>query len=468
MTVTAQICSLLVSLRQACAQGTLASTDFFHPLQETVHAIDYATYTPGACLAAVQRTGALARRADAIRPDAWQQAFLENDTVLAVQRQTAQTCLMHLTLAVTGPSDLPDLARMYWFAGDTLQMQQVITRVLAQDTTADTRARSYFQLLTRFLLARQRDVALAEQRILPGLDSLNTLSAQVARVQVHAALAHTYAASRRPGSGHSAQVQIALALHSFAAMPAIMQTVLVDTVGPLFELGATEATERGDTTQALTLLADARRSLARLPEGTSYVHNTEEVVRYFGMVAPAIHADRIYGAPLPVSPAGPWPRPGKWTLVASLPAGEYLAGFYRHLATVVHDSLGDSLDLVFVAATLGHWWRRGPLTLAEEGAAMYDFLTHRWRIPGTLLVEETHFKKLVDGRRVADPTITPGLYMHTGLVIDPHGVIRAMVQPEALGRFDLLLAALLRREAAQKGPLSTPQSTHQSSVAGRA
>jgi hypothetical protein len=421
-----------------------AQASFLHPLRETPVPVHYETYTAGGCLAAVKRVGAMARRENAVRPDAWQQSFLENDTVLVVQRQTATACVAHLAVTTTPARDWPDLTRVYWFAGDTDRMTQAMTRRLARDTTDSARAMTYFQFLTLFLLSGERDVALAKQRILPGLDSLTSLTAEGARVQAHAALAYTFASSRRPGAGDSTQAQIALALHSYAAMPAIEQTLLVDTIGPLFELGASEATERGDTARAQALLAIARRSLAHIESGANYVHNTEAIVRYFGMLAPAIHADFVYGAGPHASPAGSWPRPGRWTLVSPLPTDGYLAGFYRHLRAVV----GNSLELVFVDATRGHWEHRGPLTPAQEGREVYDYLSRRWGIPGILLEEARIFHALSDGRRTPDPTLTPSLYENTGLVIDPQGTIRAMVQPSTLVRFDLLLTALMRRSVA--------------------
>jgi hypothetical protein len=433
------------------SSATPAGTpDFLHPLRDTAAGPRYDGYTSGACLNAVERVGALARRAEAARPDAWEQSFLENDTVLTVERQTATTCVQHLDLATTPPRTWPDLARIYWFAGDTVRMHQAITRRLALDTTATERATTAFQLLARFLLAKQRDVALAGT-LLPGLDSLTNLTAQAARVQVHTALAYTFAASREPGAGDAAQTQIGLALQGFSAMPAIEQAVMVDTVGPLFKLGVAEATERNDTARAHALIALARTSLSHLDNGATYVHDAEAVVRYFGMLAPPIHADFVYGKGAG-TPGGAWPRPGRWTLVSALPTGGYLAGFYRHLQA----TLGDRLDVVFVATTNGNWFHQGPLSAAQEAARMDDYVQHRWRIPqATVLVEERTFRTMPDGRRQANPVQTPDIYTTDGVVIDPQGKIRAMVQPSTLARFDQLLTTLMQQAAT---PAATPPS----------
>ena len=453
---------MLLGGHKARAQQT---PDFLHPLRDTAAETRYDGYTPGECLNAVERVGALARRTEAVRPDAWQQSFLENDTVYTVERQAAATCVQHLDLATTAPRTWPDLARVYWFAGDTTRMHQAITRRLALDTTANDRATTDFQLLTRFLLTRQRDITLAGT-ILAGLDSLTNLTAQAARVQVHTALAYTFAASREPGAEEAAQAQIELALQSFSTMPAIEQSVMVDTVGPLFELGVSEATERNDTARVHALLALARTSLSHLDNGASYVHNAEAVVRYFGMLAPPIHADFVYGKGAGI-PGGVWPRPGRWTLVSALPSGAYLAGFYRHLQA----TLGDRLDLVFVATTNGNWFHRGPLTAAQEAEHMDDYVQHRWRIPqATLLVEERTFRTMPDGRRQANSAQTPDIYTTDGVVIDPEGKIRAMVQPSTLARFDQLLATLMQPEVSHSSAPPKPlpsKAPHSAGGAGR-
>jgi hypothetical protein len=342
-------------------------------------------------------------------------------------------------LSKAKPHELTNLARLYWFMGDTAHMRQAIVRSLALDKTDSAKAVTYRQLLVRFLLSNQRYVSLVSSLIIPGLDSLASLNARIVRLEAHAAMAHAFASSNRPGAIDSTQTEIAAAMESFAKMPLIVQNVMVDTIGPLFQLGAAEATERGDTTLAKSLLNYARQSLSRIPDGADYVHRTEEIVRYFGMEAPPIHADFVYGAGKDAKPVGPWPRRGRWTLVSPMPYSSGMAGFYRH----IRDLAGDTLDIVFVASTHGSWRPRGPLTPQEESTLMYDYMSRRWGIPGALLVETRLFHKAPDGRRMDEAVLTPSLYSGTGLLIDPQGTIRAMVQPPTLVRFDQLLTSLM-------------------------
>jgi hypothetical protein len=456
LTQTTMPCSCLWTVRLALmsiglvAQQSLAQTTFLRPLQDTAPTVRYDTYTPSECLAAVMRIGRMARRADGVLPDTtvWQETFLENDTALVVQRRTAATCVAHLDFTTASPREFPNLARLYWFAGDMNRTRRAIARRLTFDHTDSARAATYRQLLTRFLLERQRDVPLTTHLLLPGLDSLTSLTAHSAQFIAHTSLAYTFAASRRPDAGDSLQAEIDAAIHSFKTMPAVVQSDMVDTLGHLITLGAAETTERGDTARAHRLLDAARRLLPKLPEGAGYVHNAEAIVRYFGVAAPAIHADFVYGAAPGATPAGPWPMPGRWTLVAPMPLGEETVRFFKNL----HAALGDSLDIVFVAATRGYWRPHGPLTSEQEGAIMYDYIHRRWAIPSVLLVETRRFHSLPDGRRFDEPTVTPDIYSGDGLIIDPHGTIRAMVQPSTLVRFDLLLATLMHQRVAGVQP----------------
>jgi hypothetical protein len=421
------------------------TTSFFHPLADSAPSVQYERYSATECLAAVVRAGATARRSQATSNEAWDQSFLENDTVLAIQRTTASDCVRHITIDATPVYALPDLARVYWFSGDTLAMRRTIAHRLTLDKTDSARAVTYRQLLTRFLLEKQRDVTFAFTQLLPALDSLTTLGAQAARFQTHVALAYTFASSRLPNAGAASGVQIDEAIREFERMPAILQTQMVDTVGPLFRLGAAEATERGDTTRARALLETARRLLPKLPDGARYVHEAEAIVRYFGMTAPPISADFVYGAPTGAESVKSWPRPGRWTLIAPMPQGSYLAGFYKNL----REQLGDTIDIVFFMATRSYWRPHGPLTPQDEGKLAYDFLSRRWKTPGTLLVEARTYRKLPDGRRIGEATATPSIYQQNGLVVDPQGTIRAMIEPSTLVRFDLLLQSLMRRDIAK-------------------
>jgi hypothetical protein len=436
---------LLGSVVSFVVPGRLpAQTSFLHPLADTaaLAVASYATYSPSACLAAVTRVGATARKSDSRGAHSWDQLFLESDTVLAVERQTATRCAGRYDLRTAAPYELTDLARLFWFMDDTARTERAITQRLASDATDSAKAVTYRQLLLRFLLSRQRDPALIARRVLPGLDSLTSLNGRTVRLEAHAALAHAFAASRRPDALDSVQSEIAAAMGSFASLPRIVQTAMVDTIGPLFQLGTTEATERGDTAWANTLLRFARQSLSRIEDGAAYVHRTEEVVRYFGMEAPPIHAHFVHGAGAGASPSG-WPRRGHWTLISPLPQDGALGGFYRHIRAVA----GDALDIVFVAATRGSWPPRGPLQPAEESALMYDYLAKKWDIPGILLVETRTFHLAPDGRRIDESTLTPDLYSGTGVLIDPEGTIRAMVQPSTLVRFDQLLTTLMQSPA---------------------
>jgi hypothetical protein len=145
------------------------------------------------------------------------------------------------------------------------------------------------------------------------------------------------------------------------------------------------------------------------------------------------------------APTGRWPRLGRWTLIMPMPLGSYAAGLLKNL----HATVGDSVDIVFLASTRGFWPPLGPFTPEREGEIMYDYLAHHWRLPGVLLVEHRPFHRLPDGRRINDPTITPAIYGNAGLVIDPSGTIRAMIGSGGTIRLDQILVTLMHRYAAK-------------------
>ena len=99
---------------------------------------------------------------------------------------------------------------------------------------------------------------------------------------------------------------------------------------------------------------------------------------------------------------------------------------------------------------------------------MDDYVQHRWRIPqATVLVEERTFRTMPDGRRQANPAQTPDIYANDGVVIDPQGKIRAMVQPSTLARFDQLLTTLMQQAASPAAmPPSPPLSKAPSHTSG--
>jgi hypothetical protein len=356
------------------------------------------------------------------------------------------------------------MVRLAWFANDTALTHSALERRRQLDSTDRQKAVTGRQLITRFLLSVPRDVPFATNVVLPALKPLRNPEALAAQMFAHVALASLYANSSRTADASAfEQAHIDSAVALYERMPAEVKAAQVDTIGPVFRLGASEASERGDTARTQALFVMARRALARVPESSDYVHDAEAVVRYLGVKAPPIRPDLVYGfgaAPAAqesqtrvpgdtsganlvrgTTPANAWPRPGRWTVVMPMPSGSSLARFFTNL----RGATGDSVDIVFVAATRGFWPPLGPLTYEREGEIMYDYLSNHWHLPGVLLVEHRPSHKLSDGRRFSDPTVTPSLYFNTGLVIDPHGIIRAMINESSLIRLDQMLVDLMRR-----------------------
>ncbi len=443
-TVATMACGLLFFGIPGIAAATAQDSTFFFPLLQAPSTIDYRSYTPGECIAAAIRTGTTARRTDAQQPDAWEARFAENDTVLAVQRSVAAACAKHFNVDNAPIEDLPDLARLYWFVGDSTSVHRAIARRITHDPSDSARAVTYRQLLSRFLLGEQRDITFATHYLLTPLNALASLGAQRARFQTHVALAHTFAASRHADANLVSQQHVDQAISEFAGMPAIVQATLVDTIGPLFKLGAAAATEIGDTARAKVLLVAARKLLPQLPKGAPYVNSAESIVRYYGMIAPKMHADFVMGAPEGTSSSSTWPRAGRWTLISPMP----FSGTYKKLYQHIHQTFGDTLDIVFFMPTRGYWRPRGPLEPSDEAKLAYDYLSKRWDMPGVLLVEERGFRKLPDGRLIGEATSTPAIYQSNGILIDPSGTIRAMLNPSTIVRFDMLLTSLIRNPKA--------------------
>jgi hypothetical protein len=133
--------------------------------------------------------------------------------------------------------------------------------------------------------------------------------------------------------------------------------------------------------------------------------------------APALHGESLLGPP------GPWPAPGKITLIVfqSATTRQSVAAIRR-----LHARYGDTLAIVFVDKTLGYFKMQGPLTVPAEAALLREYYGKDLDVPGAVVLEHTTFVTRADGRVIPQPTANDMAYPQVGLaLIDGKGRIRS-------------------------------------------
>lgn len=122
------------------------------------------------------------------------------------------------------------------------------------------------------------------------------------------------------------------------------------------------------------------------------------------------------------------PRPGRVTLVQEIPIQTCSCGSFYSSIHRLKQQFGDSLDIIVLARTAGHWARRVQLAPAEEAELLRHAVLDSLKLPVTLGVYTTTFvaNPAPDNRLV--PQLIPELkkvsFSGSAVIIDRRGIVQ--------------------------------------------
>jgi hypothetical protein len=141
---------------------------------------------------------------------------------------------------------------------------------------------------------------------------------------------------------------------------------------------------------------------------------------HVGQLAPPITGKFVF----PKEAAGALPAPGKVTLVMFWNKGGGLMDSRTAMLQRLYNKYhAQGLEIVLVFKTQGYSWSSPPQSAADEAKTIAWYYTEHLKVPFTLVVEETPFTKLPDGRRTPGQVAFQQKYRPTQAIIGRDGRI---------------------------------------------
>lgn len=378
----------------------------------------YAFYTAGACVQAVERTMTLFWRTG---PDTTQYT-LARDTMLTVSAEAARRCAATFTIATTRPRDLLLLAELYLAAGkDSLAAAAVARRRDSEATApAGTRAHTLAQIVSIYLAATPHRVAAARD-YLDTLDALRAPGAAVWRLSAHVlmlrfardfalddgatvAQAEAVIGVGRQLTPHDREEFSWALLHSYVTL-------------------AQFAADSGGAVGAHTVLQRARRDIGALRDIVPQLDERDSLYALYGTRAATLQGVWFGTGSADGGNVAMRPTPGVISFIVLTPSREIMPALRR-----LRREFGDALEITIVTQTVGYFEGRGPMTHANELEYLKRHYYTELNAPAALVVSDTRYTTLPDGRRVPQPTENQRAYkaqFHAGFVlVDRDGIVR--------------------------------------------
>lgn len=373
----------------------------------------YAYYTEGACLQAVDRATSDFWRAG---PDTARFA-LARDTVLTISAAVARRCAAKFSVATTRPRDLLLLAQLYFAAGDDSAGNAAIAQRLASEANAPApvRAKTLAQIASVYVNAKPHQLTRARQYVAQ-LDAMHVPAAAVWQLAIHVVLLR-YAYELAFDDVLATSESKAIIAAGQQLTPHDREEFSWALLRAYTVLSQFAADSEGDAA-AHYVLARARRDIGKLHDIPSRLDALDSVYAMYGTPAPPL-GGVWFGA----SSETNRPAPGKVSLIVLTPSREIMPALRR-----LQSTFGNRLDVTIVTQTVGYFEGRGPVTPAKEMGDLWEHYHTVLHAPGVLVLSETQFTTLPDGRRIGEPTENQLAYkapFHVGYVlVDRQGIIR--------------------------------------------
>jgi hypothetical protein len=375
----------------------------------------YAYYTEGSCLQAVDRTTATFWRAG---PDT-NRYSLAHDTILTLSADVARRCVSKFNVTTTGPRDLLLLARLYLAAGDDSSANAAIERRLAFEATAPVgiRAKTLAQIASVYLNAKPRQLARA-RRYVAELDTMHTSAAAVWQLAIHVVLLR---------DAYDLALDDAQAVVEAHAVIAAGQQLTPHDREEFswallrgYEILTNFAADSEGAAAAHLVLRRARHDIGKLRDISQRLAGLDSLYALYG--TPATPLVGVWFGALSETTR---PTLGKISLIVLTPSRETMPALHR-----LQSEFGSQFEITIVAQIVGYFEGRGPMTPATEMSYLWEHYHTVLHAPGALVLSETQFTTLPDGRRVEQPTDNQRAYQapfHAGYVlVDRQGIIRTV------------------------------------------
>ena len=375
----------------------------------------YAYYTEGSCLQAVDRTTATFWRAG---PDTARYS-LARDTLLTISADVARRCVPKFTVTTTQPRDLLLLAQLYLAAGDDSSANAAVARRMAVEATAPVgvRAKTIAQIASVYLNAKPHQLARA-RRYVAELDAMRAPAAAVWQLAIHVLLlryAYDFAFDDAQAIAEANAVIAAgqqLTPHDREEFSwALLRG---------YEILSHFAADSEGAAAAHLVVRRAKRDIGKLHDIPQRLDGLDSLFSLYGILAPSL-GGVWFGA----SSETNRPPLGVISLIVLTPSREIMPALHR-----LQREFGSRLEITIVAQTVGYFEGLGPMTPSREMSYLWEHYHTTLRAPGVLVLSETQFTTLPDGRRVGEPTDNQRAYktpFHVGYVlVDRQGIIRTV------------------------------------------
>jgi hypothetical protein len=329
-------------------------------------------------------------------------------TTPAIVGETARECVAHLSIPKVEPRELVLLARSYAVAGDSRQSLEALDRALAVATTARERAEAIHAVLDEYISGMMYPVQKADiTQLLKRADALTDPVGRIASAGMHASVAAAYLFI-----GMVPDERLFREVDSLVAAAPSMDFTLYPQAKPDIQ-----------NANALVTILRMFAGLQYPPIGT--------------------HAARLAGETIVGPPGGQYPAPGKVTLVISqMSASRGAIAAARRLKRM----FGDTLDVVYLARTLGSFKLQAPLTWEQEKTILASYFENDLRVDGIVLAEPPSFRKRPepDGRLVYLPSANDRTYGQGCIaIVGKDGIIR-FFSGMWIPRLEALFEAMIR------------------------
>lgn len=348
---------------------------------------------------------------------------LEADTVFTAVRELARACGGKATVEATDPRELWSLFRIALTLGNYDQANAVVVRQLALAKVATDSANVRVLALDGYLDASPPQLALA-QAMLRDLDAMGT-SQKIAQFRARVRLFDYWQTVYNVDSLRAyADAARKLAL----AMPQAERDE-VEMEAP-YEKLIQLANETADLSAQAAYVNEALKELEAWRGGRAYrwVNAMDDMITIrhslYGKKTKPLAGKFWFnhqGTPKPV--------PGKASLIIHVDhtCGEPCFPIYTVLRQLMQ-RYGNDIDLIFLTETRGFAIGAGALEPEAEAKKAASYFLDFLKFPASVLVDETPFTPLPDGRRVAGrstiSTMFGGWQVVNTVLVDQEGAIQ--------------------------------------------
>ncbi len=371
---------------------------------------------------------------------------LEADTVFSVARDMARTCGSKYTVEGTDPRELWSLFRLSQMLGNFDNAKAAVVRQLTLSKTLEDSANVLVKALSLYLSGPPPRLDLA-QAVLKELDAMGP-TRKVQQFQGRVAL-----------MGHWQLVYNADSLLAYATAAVeqsrTMSIVERDEVSLMTPYSAllTLANETQDVAGQEKIFNEALTDVGSWRDGQG--------ARWTTMMGGLIEMRKtLYGKKTkPLASTfwfntndSPRPLPGKMSLIihVSHTCGERCFGLYTLMRQLIA-KYGNELDITFVTETRGFAAGTGPLEPKDEAKKASSYFLDFLKLPVAVLVDETPWETIPDGRRIAQPSAIGSMFSGwsalNAILVDKEGRIQWLGTVGSSGDERMIVSAIDRIRA---------------------